>query len=548
MAVAAAVSLLCAAPAAWADVTGTTITSPANLTYYSDLGAAAGSVSVSGTATGTALGTSAVDVDCYTHAAGAYAFATVLASSVPVGADGTFSVQVPDSVLSQMAPPECRLAAVPAGQTPTDLSGYAGPILAGTTSGFLQPDYATSAPAVETVDSAQTDALDRYATLGSSCGGLASMVLQTPPPDVMATFDSPSVLCGDSLFSQSGTPSLQIDGQGVVGVNLDGPLTATQAGSSGDLTLTEHETLEVNSTTPTPSGVVDDRTIEQTASGRVVVITDAFSSVDGQAHQLTFTVSSQVGMGLTTTGSPEWELPGQATFTTHASGDAVALPTTAPGTVYAANSAYPDGSSEGRVAIMYFTAPTGPAGFGQQSVSGDVINLPYALSVPAGGTVTLSVAYASEPTQAALEQDVATAQGLVLGTTASGTGGSTGSGSGGSTTSAGGAVAPPWPGPTVGPIAVTGGFRLQRPRAVRLTGSVSAGSAPARFYFEYGRSRRYGSRTRAVSLPAGEQQRIVARLVRLRPGATYHYRLIAVGQDGTCLGADRTFTTRRRRR
>jgi hypothetical protein len=67
------------------------------------------------------------------------------------------------------------------------------------------------------------------------------------------------------------------------------------------------------------------------------------------------------------------------------------------------------------------------------------------------------------------------------------------------------------------------------------------------FYFEYGRTVAYGSRTRAR--PAGDlgSRRVHARLWRLRPHSLYHFRLVATNVDGTARGVDATFVTRGRR-
>ena len=93
------------------------------------------------------------------------------------------------------------------------------------------------------------------------------------------------------------------------------------------------------------------------------------------------------------------------------------------------------------------------------------------------------------------------------------------------------------------PIPTTGGATGLTTTSAVLSGQVSPNLRTAAFHFDYGRTTSYGSTTADQtggglgSLPAG------ATLAGLTPGTTYHYRLVASG-DNTSLGADRTFTTR----
>lgn len=77
-----------------------------------------------------------------------------------------------------------------------------------------------------------------------------------------------------------------------------------------------------------------------------------------------------------------------------------------------------------------------------------------------------------------------------------------------------------------------------------LTGTVDRRGRSTNWYFEYGTTTRYGSRTPTRSVPSGAGARTVtASLTRLTPGTTYHYRLVATSDAGTSRGADATFTT-----
>ena len=77
-----------------------------------------------------------------------------------------------------------------------------------------------------------------------------------------------------------------------------------------------------------------------------------------------------------------------------------------------------------------------------------------------------------------------------------------------------------------------------------LTGAVDRRGRATNWYFEYGTSTSYGSRTPTRSVPSGAGARnVTAPLTRLTPGTTYHYRLVATSDAGTGRGADATFTT-----
>ena len=65
-----------------------------------------------------------------------------------------------------------------------------------------------------------------------------------------------------------------------------------------------------------------------------------------------------------------------------------------------------------------------------------------------------------------------------------------------------------------------------------------------RYYFDYGPTAAYGPRTPQQPVAAsGSDLSVSAGLTGLRPGTTYHYRLVASNADGTSRGADMTFTT-----
>src|SRR4029453_19272517 len=82
------------------------------------------------------------------------------------------------------------------------------------------------------------------------------------------------------------------------------------------------------------------------------------------------------------------------------------------------------------------------------------------------------------------------------------------------------------------------------PTTARLTGSVYPQGRRASWYFEYGMTTRYGSRTPTSTAGSGfGEQRVTAPVLGLRTAVTYHYRLVAKNNVGTTRGADLTFTT-----
>jgi hypothetical protein len=94
------------------------------------------------------------------------------------------------------------------------------------------------------------------------------------------------------------------------------------------------------------------------------------------------------------------------------------------------------------------------------------------------------------------------------------------------------------------PGAVTGSATSVTVSSATLNGTVDPNGRATSWYFEYGTSTNYGSRTPATSAGSGTTARSVAAAVsNLRPGRLYHYQLVATSDAGTSRGADRTFST-----
>jgi Purple acid Phosphatase, N-terminal domain len=94
------------------------------------------------------------------------------------------------------------------------------------------------------------------------------------------------------------------------------------------------------------------------------------------------------------------------------------------------------------------------------------------------------------------------------------------------------------------PSVRTGAAQNVTATTATLTGAVDRRGRSTTWYFEYGTSTGYGSRTPNRGAPsAAGAQNVAASLTRLTPGTTYHYRLVATSDAGTTRGADATFTT-----
>ena len=94
------------------------------------------------------------------------------------------------------------------------------------------------------------------------------------------------------------------------------------------------------------------------------------------------------------------------------------------------------------------------------------------------------------------------------------------------------------------PVVVTGAAVDVGPGRATLQGTVEPKGRLTDYYFEYGTTAKYGSKTAATS--AGNAAATIAVSVAvggLRAGKTYHYRIVGKSDAGTTVGADRTFST-----
>ena len=79
-----------------------------------------------------------------------------------------------------------------------------------------------------------------------------------------------------------------------------------------------------------------------------------------------------------------------------------------------------------------------------------------------------------------------------------------------------------------------------------LSTRVNANSSATEVHFEYGMSAGYGTATAQTSIVSGTlAQESSVDLTGLKPGTTYHFRVVGVNEFGTGTSSDQTFTTQR---
>jgi hypothetical protein len=94
------------------------------------------------------------------------------------------------------------------------------------------------------------------------------------------------------------------------------------------------------------------------------------------------------------------------------------------------------------------------------------------------------------------------------------------------------------------PVATTSAASSIGDTSARLNGKVTPNGASTTWYFEYGTTTSYGSKTSSKSAGSGTDSTSVSSTVsNLTRGTTYHFRLVATSASGTATGGDQSFTT-----
>ena len=98
--------------------------------------------------------------------------------------------------------------------------------------------------------------------------------------------------------------------------------------------------------------------------------------------------------------------------------------------------------------------------------------------------------------------------------------------------------------PLAPPLAQTGAATVAGQTSATLNGVVNPEGRATTYYFIYGPTTAYGSRSPAQSAGSGSSNAAVtSTLSGLAAASTVHYRLVAISSAGTSYGADQTFTT-----
>jgi hypothetical protein len=94
------------------------------------------------------------------------------------------------------------------------------------------------------------------------------------------------------------------------------------------------------------------------------------------------------------------------------------------------------------------------------------------------------------------------------------------------------------------PAVVTTDASSVTPTSATLRGTVTANGLSTTRWFEYGTTTGYGTKTSSTSAGSGTSaSEVTASVKNLKPGTTYHYRLVAQNSSGKTFGGDKTFST-----
>jgi len=417
-----------AAAPAFATVTTSTVTvtSPAGTYLLDDEVTPQNTITVTGTSDGTS--TDAVDLNCY--AGTGY---ETLATDVAVASEGSFTFT---GSFKSIADETCVLRAVPTGDgtdyPPGMPSAFTGPTLAisqvedndisgGPNNGDLEAYY---------LDDSQLSGGFDYDSLGGCT--IDDSYTYDPVTFASATLD----YCNAFFWYENGATGagvapptrseLQVDGAdaylagdiddlGLPGDDLSGFPSESYSYSidptTGNLVLNEVDQVvkcspggvfpptSTSCTSFVPTGVQVTMHIVQGDNGRIATVTQYFSSTDGQTHSVDLLEENDF-YAPNDDGELDfpWTGSGMQPYTT--AGQVIPGPTTAgPGSFYIKGSAsVPDGSeASAEGAVTYSNPPDSVTIVGTTNSSNGAswIELHYARTVPATGSVALAFTYSN---------------------------------------------------------------------------------------------------------------------------------------------------------
>ncbi len=407
--VAMALTLVVASSAS-AAITATQVNTPTGPVFgIEDAGAPPLEYTITGTATGSTAGEE-IDLRCYYTSTES----DMLSGAISVEADGSFTATGVEPRIGT----GCVVRAVPTGTIPTgsELAAFSGPVFVigesnVSTTGSTPYDFYNNAQQL-------TAAFDYDSINGC---GIDDGYLNTNEFESITTYycndwfrgedgstTSGFVVGGESAYFSAAAEEIDSSATGIP------PLTYsyTQNPLNGDMTIHDSESAAFCPTSQYPpeasnceefhpSGVRDDRTIEQSHDGHVSVITDQFSSTDGQTH--TVEALPQNDQYFSENGKTlEYKFPGQSGYSIPTMGQSVGFADSTPGAVYLKVAGAADGDTEtGRGAIVFFQ-PSSPANFNYVGYE-STFEFDNHLTVPATGTTTVKYAYVQALSQAEVE-------------------------------------------------------------------------------------------------------------------------------------------------
>lgn len=376
-----------------------------------------------------------VDIRCYYGDGGDY---DTFQSGVTVAGDGTFSA-TGDSLNDET----CRLSAVPSGSSdPLDAETFGGPRLG---IGYQEDDYRiTGGPN----DQLRYDLFsDTHQLLGWSeveSSGDAGIYWTQPLNNSFNAYDSYSPWnyaaalytngSGDNwghseirvdnkdAYNAYGAYELSSDGNGH-NAQDNGNFPSMSFGSTtdpltGDSTVTESEPLVDCGTTAFPAdascggtntqqnsfnstGVRFDRTIKQSKGGLQQVVTDTYTSTDGNQHSLDVQYDNYTYSDY----DPVYQFPGSSGYHYYYEGDTVELPAQAVGSIKVKDPYYPSAPDYSVPGALTYLSQPDRAYF---NYSSSEFVLQYRRTIPAGGSVTISHVFSTA-------QDIAQVDALAAG-------------------------------------------------------------------------------------------------------------------------------------
>ena len=404
-----------AAPAARAAITVSHIRSPADPSFFVvTKNASTQTLAISGTTSGGNPASDMVDVRCYSGKT-----SIRVAHNVPLTSDGSFSVSAAN--LNPVLQQTCRLRAVPANTTPSDVTPYDGPVIGvGEDTGSVVSGGPNNGKIYDyALDVQQLTAAFDYVSLGG-CGVNDGFLYDATFANTTVTYACSAGLLGRESSASPTRSEVQVDGADayasaqafLINSNAAGlpsvSNTYTVDTANGNVVVHEAAPLVKCPKTAYPptttscssfvtTGVTDNRTITQDHDGHISWISDAFTSTDSKSHSIDLLWdNSQRFWGASGNSAQlEYEFPGQTSFATHVAGDSVSLPTS-PGTVLIRMHGAADGDiSTGRGAIIY-DRPAASAKFTFAQVVASTFTLHQTGTVPAGGSTRFRFAWVQD--------------------------------------------------------------------------------------------------------------------------------------------------------